>query len=137
MLDEGTAGLTDLWAGNIVSHRGAVIAEGVDALPGPLQQPRIPLWFGTARTAGRPIRRAARYDGILPLGADAAAVARIADAVAQTRGSCEGFDIAVAVRPGDDLEGLRAAGVTWALHAFWPGHRPDQVQRVIARGVSG
>ncbi|MGW4099731.1 LLM class flavin-dependent oxidoreductase [Mycobacterium sp. NPDC004974] len=137
VLDDGTAVLTALWAGETVTSQGAVVVEDVAAIPAPVQRPRIPLWFGTARTAGRPIDRAARYDGIFPLGADAARVAGIAEAIEQVRGSREGFDIAVAARPGDDLDGLTAAGATWALHAFWPGHRPDQVLRVIGRGAPG
>lgn len=55
----------------------------------------------------------------------------------RSRGSLTGFDIALAARPGDDLDGLAAAGATWATHAFGPGHRPDQVLRVIDRGVPG
>lgn len=137
VLDEGAAVLTSLWSGELVNHRGSLVAEGVEAIPGPVQQPRIPLWFGTARTTGRPVQRAVRYDGIFPLGADAAGVARIALAVAQLRGVREGFDIAVAVRPGDDLDRLAAAGATWAMQAFWPGHRPDQVLRAIDRGKPG
>lgn len=114
-----------------------MVAEDIEAIPGPVQQPRIPLWFGTARTTGRPIQRAAHYDGVFPLGADAARVARIAAAVERSRGSLTGFDIALTARPGDDLDGLAAAGATWAMHAFWPGHRPDQLLRVIDRGVPG
>jgi hypothetical protein len=134
VLDEGTAVLASLWAGETVTHRGAVIVQDVEAIPSPVQQPRIPLWFGTARTTGRQVQRA-RYDGIFPLGADAAGVARIAAAVERSRGGCDGFDIAVSARPGDDLDGLATAGATWAMHAFWPGHRPDQVLRVIDRGA--
>lgn len=134
VLDEGTAVLTALWAGHTVRHRGAVVADGVQAIPGPLQHPRIPLWFGTARTTGAPVQRAAQYDGIFPLGATADGIARIAEDVTRSRGTLTGFDIAVAVRPGDDVEALSAAGATWAMHAFWPGHRPDQVMRHIERG---
>lgn len=83
---------------------------------------------------GYPIERAAHYDGVFPLGVDTAAVARIADTVARIRGTREGFDIAVAARPGDDPKALNRAGATWAMHAFWPGHRPDQVLRMIERG---
>lgn len=133
-LDDGTAVLTALWAGETVTRRGEVVIDEVEALPGPVQQPRIPLWFGTARDTGRPIERAARYDGIFPLGADAAKVARIAEGIEQIRGDTEGFDIAVVTTPRSDLAGMAAAGATWALHAFWPGHRPDQVLQLIGRG---
>ncbi|OBB81488.1 luciferase [Mycobacterium colombiense] len=133
-LDEGVAVLTGLWGGETVTLRGVVTADDVRAIPGPVQQPRIPLWFGTQRTMGRPIERAARFDGVFPLGVDVEGVKRVAAEITAVRGSREDFDIAVVARPGDDLDGLAAAGATWAMHAFWPGHRPDQVLRVINRG---
>lgn len=134
ILEEGVAVLTSLWAGKTVTHRGALIVDGVRAIPGPVQQPRIPIWFGTACTEGPPVERAARYDGIFPLVADPATVTRILDIVRRIRGTREGFDVAVAARPDTDLNALRRVGATWALHAFWPGHRPDQVLRVIRQG---
>jgi alkanesulfonate monooxygenase SsuD/methylene tetrahydromethanopterin reductase-like flavin-dependent oxidoreductase (luciferase family) len=134
VLDEGVEVLTALWAGETVTHHGAVFVDGVCVTPGPVQQPRIPLWFGTNRTTGGPIERAARYDGIFPLGMDAAGVARIADTVETIRGSRDGFDIAVAACPDQELDRFRAAGATWAVHEFWPGDRPDQVLRTIDRG---
>lgn len=139
VLDEGAAVLTALWSGETVTHRGAVVVDGVRILPGPVQQPRIPVWFGTNRTEGTPIERAARYDGVFPLGfpngMDASGVARIAAAVEALRGSRDGFDIAVGTRPGHMPDAdLLAAGGTWAMHEFWPGDRPEQVLRVIEAG---
>lgn len=135
VLDEGAAALTALWSGQTVTHRGAVLVDGVRMIPGPLQQPRIPIWFGTNRTSGGPIERAARYDGIFPLGMDTAGVARIAETVQTVRGDLAGFDIAVAARPDIDLDGLAAIGVTWVVHEFWPGDSPGQVLQLIARGT--
>ena len=63
----------------------------------------------------------------------AAGIARIAETVATIRGSLDGFDIAVAARPGADLDALQAAGATWAVCEFWPGDRPDQVLQAIER----
>jgi alkanesulfonate monooxygenase SsuD/methylene tetrahydromethanopterin reductase-like flavin-dependent oxidoreductase (luciferase family) len=134
VLDEGVTVLTALWGGETVTHHGAVVVDDVRVIPGPVQQPRIPLWFGTNRTTGSPIERAARYDGIYPLGMDAAGVARIAATVETIRGGREGFDIAVAARGDEDLDDYRAAGATWAMHEFWPGDSPDQVLQVIERG---
>jgi alkanesulfonate monooxygenase SsuD/methylene tetrahydromethanopterin reductase-like flavin-dependent oxidoreductase (luciferase family) len=130
-LDEGPAALTELWAGDTVTHRGEIVVDGVRVTPGPVQQPRIPIWFGTNRTGGAPIERAARYDGIFPLGMDRDGIARIADAVAAARGSLAGFDIAVAAPDDVDLDRLRAAGATWAVREFWPGDSPDKVLQVI------
>lgn len=133
-LDEGVEVLTGLWSGNTVTHHGAPMVDDVSVVPGPVQQPRIPLWFGTERTTGKPIERAAKFDGIFPLNVDADGVRRIAENVETIRGNRTGFDIAVVAVPGDDLDSYRAAGATWAMHAFWPGHRPDQVLRAINRG---
>lgn len=135
VLDESAAALTALWAGRTVTHHGAIVVDGIHITPAPVQQPRIPIWFGTNRTAGSPIERAAHYDGIFPLGfgtdIDIAALARIAETVRAIRGGLDGFDIAVAARADADLDRLSTIGVTWAVHEFWPGATPDQVLRII------
>lgn len=137
VLDEGAAALTALWAGETVHQHGAVIVDGVRVIPGPIQRPRIPMWFGTNRTTGGPIARAARYDGIFPLGMDTAGIARIVEKIATLRASIDGFDVAVAAGPDADLAALQAAGATWAVREFWPGDRPAQVLAVIGRGHPG
>jgi len=135
VLDEGTAALTALWAGETVTRHGAVVVDGIRITPGPVQRPRIPVWFGTNRTDGAPIERAARYDGIFPLGMDIDGIARIADAVGAVRGSLADFDIAVAARGDSDLDRLQAAGATWAVREFWPGDTPEKVLQAVERGV--
>jgi len=120
ILEQGVAVLTALWAGDVVRTSGRVRVENVQIEPGPVQSPRIPIWFGCKGVSFRPIDRA---------------VGQIAERIRQLRGSLEGFDIALAAHPGVSLSDLRQAGATWAMHAFWPGHRPDQVLRFISRGV--
>jgi alkanesulfonate monooxygenase SsuD/methylene tetrahydromethanopterin reductase-like flavin-dependent oxidoreductase (luciferase family) len=137
ILDEGVGVLTALWAGKTVTHHGELIVEDVRAAPDGAPRPHIPLWFGTARHDGKPVERAARHDGIFPLTGDVSTVAQIADTIEQLRGSREGFDIAVKTKPGTDAAEFAAAGATWAMHAFWPGDRPDQVLRVIEAGRPG
>lgn len=135
VLEQCTAVLTDLWAGKMVRHIGDVTADKVRATPGPVQQPRIPIWFGTERCEGPPIARAARYDGVFPLDAKPEGIKRICDQVTNLRGNLDGFDIAVVSERGTELGPLRDAGATWAMHAFWPGHRPDQILRFVDRGA--
>ncbi len=139
VLDEGAAVLTELWSGAEVTHHGELTVDRVRLTPGPVQRPRIPVWFGTNRTAGAPIERAARYDGVFPLGfldrLEPAGVARIAATVAEIRGGLAGFDIAVGTKPGRHPDpDLATAGATWAMHEFWPGDRPAQVLAVIEAG---
>jgi alkanesulfonate monooxygenase SsuD/methylene tetrahydromethanopterin reductase-like flavin-dependent oxidoreductase (luciferase family) len=135
ILDQGVAALTALWAGEVVTSVGRIKVDGVRIEPGPVQSPRIPIWFGCKGVKMRPVERAAAFDGIYPVEVDTAQVGQILERVRQLRGSLAGFDVALATRPGVSLSDLKLVGATWAMHAFWPGHRPDQVMRFISRGV--
>ncbi len=135
VLDQGVATLTALWGGDVVHSSGRVRVENVQIEPGPVQSPRIPIWFGCKGVRARPVDRAAAYDGIYPIEVDLAQVGQIVERIGQRRGSLDGFDIALTALPGVSSSDLRKAGATWAMHAFWPGHRPDQVMRFISRGV--
>jgi len=68
VLDEGLEVLTSLWTGDPVSHAGrAFRLAGARMLPAPLQQPRIPIWVAGFWPNKPPFRRAARWDGAVPL----------------------------------------------------------------------
>jgi len=135
ILDQGVAALTALWAGDVVNTSGRVTIRGVQIEPGPVQRPRIPIWFGCKGVGSRPVERAAAYDGIYPIEVDMGQAGQIVGRIRELRGSLEGFDVALAVHPGISLSELEEVGATWAMHAFWPGHRPDQVMRFISNGA--
>jgi len=68
MLDEGLDILTGLWRAEPFSYEGKYYhIKQAHFLPGPLQQPRIPIWVGGFWPNKRPMRRAARWDGAFPL----------------------------------------------------------------------
>ncbi len=75
MLDEGLALLAACWRGGEIHHRGTHYRMAADPNPyGELvfdlpafQQPRVPVWVGGFWPRKRPFRRAARWDGIVPL----------------------------------------------------------------------
>lgn len=77
MLDEGLELLTQIWSGRPVAHQGAHYTVHVRDLPGhdqpahfeppPVQSPRIPIWVAGIWPNKRPFRRAARWDGVVPL----------------------------------------------------------------------
>ncbi|HEY3686106.1 MAG TPA: LLM class flavin-dependent oxidoreductase [Streptosporangiaceae bacterium] len=72
-LDEGLDALTLLWSGEPVSYHGAYVTlDDVLCLPTPVQRPRIPVWVAGRWPNKPPMRRAARWDGVIPLiaGAD-------------------------------------------------------------------
>ena len=78
LLDEGLEVLTDLWSGEQYSHDGiAYHIKEAQFLPRPLQSPRIPIWVANLWPSKAPLRRAARWDGIVPIGRDLALAAML------------------------------------------------------------
>jgi alkanesulfonate monooxygenase SsuD/methylene tetrahydromethanopterin reductase-like flavin-dependent oxidoreductase (luciferase family) len=67
-LDEGLELLTRFWSGKAVEHHGRHY-EVRDArlLPATVQAPRPPVWIGGFWPRRAPMRRAARWDGAVPL----------------------------------------------------------------------
>lgn len=67
-LDEGLDILAGLWSGKAFGYLGKHYhMEKVTFRPVPLQKPRIPIWVGGFWPNKAPFRRAARWDGVLPL----------------------------------------------------------------------
>ena len=67
-LDEALQVLTGLWSETPFSFQGQHYQlNDVQFLPKPVQEPRIPIWVAQMRPSQRPLRRAARWDGLVPL----------------------------------------------------------------------
>ncbi|MFQ5553956.1 MAG: LLM class flavin-dependent oxidoreductase, partial [Acidimicrobiia bacterium] len=68
MLDEGLAILEGLWTGEPFGFDGEHFhMEEVQFVPRPVQEPRIPIWVAGMWPNRRPFRRAARYEGAVPI----------------------------------------------------------------------
>jgi alkanesulfonate monooxygenase SsuD/methylene tetrahydromethanopterin reductase-like flavin-dependent oxidoreductase (luciferase family) len=130
MLDEGLDVLVELWSGEQVAHAGPHYhITTPPLLPTPVQQLRIPIWVGGAWPNRAPFRRAARWDGVLPIVRDIApnelipleAFKEIVDYTNRQRTSGGPFDVVMmGVTPGDDparaagiVAPYAAAGATW------------------------
>jgi alkanesulfonate monooxygenase SsuD/methylene tetrahydromethanopterin reductase-like flavin-dependent oxidoreductase (luciferase family) len=156
-LDEGLHALDLLWSGEPVTFRGNQITiDDVVFLPTPVQRPRVPVWVGGFWPNKAPMRRAARWDGAIPVmaGMEAARtpeVNEVRELVTFLRG-CRAengladrpFDIVIGgMSPagsaaGRDLVGpLADLGVTWWDERM-PWHddleRAEPVLRRIAQG---
>jgi len=128
-LDEGLELITRYWTGQRVDHDGRYYrADDVELLPATVQQPRPPVWIGGYWPTRAPMRRAARWDGAVPLfhsarhgvAPDPAEVADLVGFIAGQRESMIGFEVVVGgTTPGDptsagDIIGpLAEAGATW------------------------
>lgn len=132
LLDEGIDLLLRFWSGEDVDHQGAhYTARDVRLLPRPVQRPRIPLWVAARGDARRPVRRAARCDGLFPIEVDHDGLARMLDVVRAARGSLDGFDVAVLAHRGVDLDALQRRGATWAMWSFLPGEDAETILRFL------
>ncbi|MDT3445853.1 LLM class flavin-dependent oxidoreductase [Pseudofrankia sp. BMG5.37] len=136
-LDESLAVLAGLWTGERVDFHGThVTAADVTFQPTPLQRPRPPVWIGCNWPARRPLRRAARWDGVAPMMVDPrdgswnptpAAVTEVISAVREQRASTDPFDVVINGRTPEQraaaravVEPIEAAGATWWLEGFRP-----------------
>lgn len=132
LLDEGLAVIRAAWTGEPVQHAGAhLTVGGMRLLPRPVQAGGIPIWAAVERTAGRPVRRAARCEGVVPnlIGPDR--LPELLAAVAAERGSLDGYDVVVM---GGDPAAWAAAGATWWLHVPAWDQRLGAALEVVGAG---
>jgi alkanesulfonate monooxygenase SsuD/methylene tetrahydromethanopterin reductase-like flavin-dependent oxidoreductase (luciferase family) len=60
--------LTAAWSGDPVYHWGKhYTVDGMRFLPRPVQRPGVPVWVAGFYGKPRPLRRAARYQGFIPV----------------------------------------------------------------------
>ena len=136
MLDEAMDVLAAAWSGEPVRHRGEHYAiDGIRFLPRPAQ-PRLPVWVAGTPGRLRPLRRAARYDGFIPIALDHPD--QLAETVATLtglRGATDApYDIVAGIPLGADPEPYVKAGATWWMPDFLPGVTVDQVRGVLRDG---
>lgn len=148
MLDECLEVLSGLWGGEPFSYSGEYYQiRDVQLLPGAAQRPRPPVWVAGVWPNHKPFRRAARWDGVCPMGRDApmgpADVRAMLDYIGQHRSSEQPFDVVMgcgwdlrelirtgAATPGDYAE----AGVTWWLEGFDWNDPVERARAAIERG---
>jgi alkanesulfonate monooxygenase SsuD/methylene tetrahydromethanopterin reductase-like flavin-dependent oxidoreductase (luciferase family) len=142
MLDESLGILTAAWSGEPVQHRGEhYTVDGMRFLPRPVQQPGVPVWVAGFSGKSRPLRRAARYQGFIPVNLEHPdQLAQIvADLTAQRHAAgtagTQPYDVVAALPPGSDPAPYAAAGATWWLVEFpWETAAVDLVRAVIRDG---
>jgi len=138
MLDEGLEVLAAAWSGEPVHHRGRhYVLDGITVRPTPLQRPGPPVWVAARHGNPAPLRRAARHDGVFPIGLEQPDQLReLVAQVQRLRSPGAGpFDVAAGGRPGTDPRPYAAAGATWWMVSFPAyGVRADTVRGVLRDG---
>ena len=133
-LDEALEVVTGLWTGEPFRHRGEHYAcEGVQFLPRPVQEPRIPIWTSAMVRNERTLGRAGRWDGVI-LGdmVDGGVEVLPPEVVAEVVGRPDApADVVVVAPVGADLAAYEDAGATWVVVAGWL----DELREVVPSGV--
>ena len=119
ILDEGADVVAALLAGDTVVHHGEfVTVDGVVLLPRPVQQPRPPIWCAARAGALKPVRRAARFDGLFPIEVDDEQFDRMLATIADIRGDLDGFDVCVRAAADGTPPPYADRGATWVVQSF-------------------
>jgi len=143
-LDESLSILEGLWSGKPFSFSGKHYnIDEVIFNPRPIQRPRVPIWCAGTWPIKAPFRRAARYDGVFPLGItgdmELEDYSDAANYVKKLRGSMKDFDIVIIGQStGDSEKDLwinesEALGVTWYLEVRM-GYDFDKFLEIITKG---
>jgi alkanesulfonate monooxygenase SsuD/methylene tetrahydromethanopterin reductase-like flavin-dependent oxidoreductase (luciferase family) len=152
LLDEGLDVLTGLWRGQPFSYDGKhyhIRPTSFSVPPPPVQQPRIPIWVVGAWPSERSMRRALRYDGLIPtaLGGmgqpEPPQLREVSDYVVAHRAGTDPFDIIVeGTTSTSDRERAAAkvrlwadAGATWWLEARWGGEAGEATLDGLRRRI--
>lgn len=118
-LDEGADILARLLEGETLAHVGEHFrVDGVSLEPRPVQRPRPPFWFAARGTALKPVRRAARYEGVFPIEVDASSFGRLLEEVVAVRGHLDGFDVCVRTDHDGTVPPYARDHATWAVRGF-------------------
>lgn len=154
-LDEALEIIDGLWSGEQFTFSGEHYQLDRALIPGrPVQQPRVPVWVAATWPHRRPLRRAARWDGVVPLvpeptgpprGPSAAELGTMLRDLPRQNGQPHAgrrFDVAVpgVLPPGSGdvpavIEQYARAGATWWLESFDPWRRnPRELTEWIRAG---
>jgi alkanesulfonate monooxygenase SsuD/methylene tetrahydromethanopterin reductase-like flavin-dependent oxidoreductase (luciferase family) len=123
MLNEGLEVLTQLLAGKPVNHDGEFYRASGDVTfrPAPSREDGIPIWLAARWPNPVPIRRAAKYQGIvviqMPGPEDMSELKR---RLVEAGADLDHFDIVMLRAEGDDATAWADAGVTWLMTQLGP-----------------
>jgi alkanesulfonate monooxygenase SsuD/methylene tetrahydromethanopterin reductase-like flavin-dependent oxidoreductase (luciferase family) len=147
-LDEGLDILSGLWSGEQFSYEGKHYRiQNAQFLPSSLQQPRIPIWVAGRWPRREPFLRAARWDGVFPLGINRGSklspedIRQVTTFIKDHRKSNSPYDVIATsgadgqIPSTEKLSEYETAGVTWWIEDV-RGCRDsrDELQRCIENG---
>jgi len=141
-LDEALEILVGLWSGKPFEYKGRYFTvKPTRFLPPSKQRPRIPIWVGGSWPIKAPFRRAARWDGVIPLKhteglpfLQPTDLTRVLDYVNERRTNNGQFDAAIIGwtsgknrrRDRAKVEAYGSAGSTWWLETLYTSRNSQE-----------
>lgn len=119
LLDEGLVVLDGLLRGEHVRHQGKQFTVDTEIAPRPVQRPRPPIWVAGVVPHQPPLRRAIRYDGVVPIGADGPLRPEQVAAYAGEHLRA-GWDVVAPWAAGVPAGEYADAGATWLIESTGP-----------------
>jgi alkanesulfonate monooxygenase SsuD/methylene tetrahydromethanopterin reductase-like flavin-dependent oxidoreductase (luciferase family) len=118
MLDEGLTVLSGLIGDGSVSFHGSHYDVEAAVRPLPVQRPRIPIWVAGVAPHTRPLERARRWDGFVPIKDDFFTPDELAAYVGPH--PRDDWDLVAQWPEGTSPDDYAAAGATWLVRSTWP-----------------
>ncbi len=117
MLDEALEVIDGLVSGRSVDHDGEHFQVHASMRPPSRRRPRVPIWVAGVAPNKRPLERARRWDGYVPIGGglEPAALAELIGPPPR-----DGWDVVVPWAEGVPADAYAEAGVTWLVQSTWP-----------------
>lgn len=135
ILDEALEVIDGLLRGP-ASHHGAAFDVEADFRPLPVQRPRPPVWVAGVVPNRRPLARARRWDGVVPIGSagDCTPEELAAYLASDARQPGDGWDVVVHWSDGIPAAEYADAGATWLIRSAWPAQ--DGWERALAETIA-
>lgn len=144
-LDEGLDVLDALWRGRPVAHHGRHYQIDCDAFQTSYRRPRVPVWVAATWPAGKPVARAARWDGVVAtaefgLEVEPDDLREMTAYMRDQRGGGKPFDVVTFGQTRDASDTARVAasataGATWWMEYIYPAATTlDATRDRIRRG---
>jgi alkanesulfonate monooxygenase SsuD/methylene tetrahydromethanopterin reductase-like flavin-dependent oxidoreductase (luciferase family) len=148
-LDESLEIITGLWSGRPFSFQGKhYCVKKTLFLPPPIQKPRIPIWVGGVWPREGPFKRAAKWDGVIPLVSPGGLpkpndLREILAFIRKHRASLADFDVVEInwttginqERNAEKVSQYAEAGITWWLESLYTMRgSPERMLKRIRRG---
>ena len=130
--DEALTVLGGLLGDGRASHHGRHLDIEASLHPLPVQRPRIPVWVAGRAPHTRPLARARRWDGYVPIADPFLSPTDLASYVGEH--PHEGWDLVAQWAPDTPAAEFEAAGVTWLMRSVWPKEERwlDELRELVA-----